>query len=63
MRGDLVPVTFTARVASASDDAVVLSAVLPMSRRKLGMKWQQPGMPGMVKDATQGSLKARFVRP
>jgi len=59
---DNVPVTFTARVESASDDAVVLSAVLPMSRGKLGMKWQQPGMPGMVKDATQGSVKVRFVR-
>jgi polyisoprenoid-binding protein YceI len=61
--GATAEVAFTAQVESASDDAVVLSAALPMSRGKLGMTWQQPGMPGMVKDATQGSVKARFVRP
>jgi polyisoprenoid-binding protein YceI len=60
---DDVPVTFTARVESAGADAVVLSAALPMSRSKFGMTWQQPLMPGMVKDEAEGTVTARFVRP
>jgi polyisoprenoid-binding protein YceI len=56
-----VPVTFTAQVVSADADAVVLSAVLPMARSTFGMTWQ--AIPGMVKDAAQGTVTARFVRP
>lgn len=59
--GVTVPVTFTAHVDSSSADAVVLSAVLPMSRKAFGMTWQMM-VPGMVKDATQGKVTARFVR-
>jgi len=56
-----VPVAFTAQVVSADADAAVLTAVLPMARSKFGMTWQQ--IPGMVKDAAQGTVTARFVRP
>jgi polyisoprenoid-binding protein YceI len=56
-----VPVAFTAQVVSADADAVVLTAELPMARSTFGMTWQQ--LPGMVKDAAQGSVTARFVRP
>jgi polyisoprenoid-binding protein YceI len=58
--GSSAPVTFIAQVESAAADAVVLSAVLPMSRGKLGMTWNQFGM---VSDKAQGTVKARFVRP
>jgi len=59
--GVSVPVTFSATVESAGADAVVLRAVLPIQRSKFGMMWQQ--LPGMVKDAVQGTVTARFVRP
>jgi polyisoprenoid-binding protein YceI len=59
--GVTVPVTFTAHVDSADADAVVLTAALPMSRGKFGMRWQP--IPGMVKDAAEGTVRARFVRP
>jgi polyisoprenoid-binding protein YceI len=59
--GKSVPVSFTAQVESADADAVVLRAALPMSRGAFGMTWQQ--VPGMVKDAAQGTVTARFVRP
>jgi polyisoprenoid-binding protein YceI len=59
--GVTVPLTFTAKVESADANAVVLTAVLPMERSKFGMTWQQ--IPGMVKDAAQGTVTARFVRP
>jgi polyisoprenoid-binding protein YceI len=59
--GKSVPVSFTASVESATADAVVLKAALPMPRSTFGMTWQQ--LPGMVKDAAQGSVTARFVRP
>jgi polyisoprenoid-binding protein YceI len=58
--GKSVPVSFTATVESAGADAVVLKAVLPMARSAFGMTWQQLGM---VKDATEGKVTARFVRP
>ncbi len=58
--GVTVPVTFTAHVDSSAADAVVVSAVLPMARSAFGMTWQQ--IPGMVKDAAQGTVTARFVR-
>ena len=61
--GKSVPVSFTAQVESADADAVVLRAVLPMARSAFGMTWQQWGISGMVKDAAQGTVKARFVRP
>jgi polyisoprenoid-binding protein YceI len=59
--GKSVPVSFTASVESATADAVVLKAVLPMARSTFGMTWQQ--IPGMVKDAARGEVTARFVRP
>ena len=59
--GKSVPVSFTAQVESADADAMVLRAVLPMARSAFGMTWQQ--IPGMVKDAAQGTVQARFVRP
>jgi polyisoprenoid-binding protein YceI len=59
--GKSVPVSFTATVESAAADAVVLKAVLPMARSTFGMTWQQ--VPGMVKDAAEGTVTARFVRP
>jgi polyisoprenoid-binding protein YceI len=59
--GKSVPISFTATVESTGADAVVLKAVLPMARSTFGMTWQQ--VPGMVKDATQGTVTARFVRP
>jgi polyisoprenoid-binding protein YceI len=59
--GKSVPVSFTATVESAGADAVVLTAVLPMARSTFGMTWQQ--IPGMVKDAAEGVVTARFVRP
>jgi polyisoprenoid-binding protein YceI len=59
--GKSVPVTFTATVESAAADAVVLTAALPMARSTFGMTWQQ--LPGMVKDAAEGTVTARFVRP
>jgi polyisoprenoid-binding protein YceI len=59
--GKSVPVSFTAQVESADASAVVLRAVLPMARSAFGMTWQQ--VPGMVKDAAQGTVQARFVRP
>jgi polyisoprenoid-binding protein YceI len=59
--GKSVPVSFTASVESASADAVVLKATLPMARSAFGMTWQQ--LPGMVKDAAAGNVTARFVRP
>lgn len=60
--GKTVPVTFTAHVDSAGADAVVLSAALPMARSAFGMTWQMM-IPGMVSDAAQGKITARFVRP
>lgn len=59
--GKSVPVSFTAHVESADANAVVLRATLPMARSAFGMTWQQ--LPGMVKDAAQGTVTARFVRP
>ena len=61
--GKSAPVSFTATVQSAGPDAVVLQAVLPMARSTFGMTWQQPGMPGSVKDIAEGKVTARFVRP
>jgi polyisoprenoid-binding protein YceI len=61
--GKSVPVSFTAHVESADADAVVLSAVVPMARSAFGMTWQQWGISGMVKDAAEGKVTARFVRP
>lgn len=61
--GKSTPVSFTAQLVSADADAVVLHAVLPMARSTFGMTWQQMGIPGMVKDAAQGTVTARFVRP
>jgi polyisoprenoid-binding protein YceI len=59
--GKTVPMSFTAQVESADANAVVLRATLPMARSAFGMTWQQ--IPGMVKDAAQGTVTARFVRP
>jgi len=59
--GKNVPVTFTASVESATSDAVVLKATLPMARTAFGMTWQP--VPGIVKDQSQGTATVRFVRP
>ena len=40
---------------------VVLSAALPMERSELGMTWR--GRPGMVQDASQATVTARFAGP
>jgi polyisoprenoid-binding protein YceI len=59
--GKSVPVSFTATVDSAAADTAVLKARVPMARSAFGMTWQQ--LPGMVKDAAEGTVTARFVRP
>ena len=52
------PVTFTADIAEASEDAVTLRAELTIDRSRFGMTWS----PLMAAMQATGSVTARFTR-
>jgi polyisoprenoid-binding protein YceI len=58
--GQTKPLTLTATVTEATDEAITLKADTQIDRADFGMSWNQLGM---IKGTAQVSVVARFVRP
>jgi polyisoprenoid-binding protein YceI len=58
--GQTKPLTLTATVTEATDQAITLKADTQIDRADFGMSWNQLGM---IKGVAQVSVVARFVRP
>jgi polyisoprenoid-binding protein YceI len=54
------PLTLTARVTEATDQAITVAAEAGIDRADFGMKWNQLGM---IKGKAHVSVVARFVKP
>ncbi|MCC5473879.1 YceI family protein [Streptomyces barringtoniae] len=59
VRGISRPVTFTARLTDASDEALTLDAEFTVDREQFGMGWNQLGM---MRGLTTVTAKLRFTR-
>ena len=58
--GQSLPLTLTARITEASEQAITLTADAEIDRTDFGMSWNQLGM---IKGNANVSVVARFVKP
>ncbi len=58
--GQSRPLTLTARITQATDQAITLAADADIDRADFGMRWNQLGM---IKGKTHVTVVARFIKP